>query len=107
MPFPRTFLGVTYTRLGHPEEAQQILDGLMDDDGKGLQVSLLVGVLQEALGMEEEALSSLNRSIEKREPLAYGLTAMKGFLRFPSLRTKPEFEVLLKKVDRILSEGKG
>jgi adenylate cyclase len=102
MPWARAFLASAHAESGRVDAAEEVLGDLLEQEGLGHPVATFVAVLQEALGMKEEALASLKRAVENREPMAHGLSAMKGFLSFPSLRTTPEFEELLETIDGIL-----
>lgn len=102
MSWARAFRGSAHAVSGSPNPALEVLAEMEEEEIAGHPVATFLAVLQEALGRKEDAFASLQKAVKNREPMAHGLSAMKGFLSFPSLRGTPEFQALLDEIDLLL-----
>jgi len=107
MPWARSFRGSAHAAAGRSHLALEVLAEMEEEDLAGRPVTTFMAVLQEALGRKEDALASLQKAINNREPIAHSLSATIGFLSFPSLRGTPEFQALLDEIDLVLAGEAG
>lgn len=93
VPFFVGFLGDVYATAGHREEAEKILDRLLELATQRYVTPYAVGVSCAALGKKEEALRWLETACRGRDPL---LVCLKTDPRLDGLRSEPRFQDLLR-----------
>jgi tetratricopeptide (TPR) repeat protein len=100
MPYGRGSLAAAYAQHGREETARQMLAELVDEDSDDNPMRTFIAVVQEALGMKEEALASIRRAVQRREPL--GAYISLAWMPFHSLQSSPEYQSLVKEMNGII-----
>jgi tetratricopeptide (TPR) repeat protein len=87
--------GVTYARMGKRDEAQQILDDMLDLSKKKYVSPQFIAILYFSLGEKDQGFEWLEKAYENH---AYGLHLLKADPHFAMVRSDPRFEILLEKI---------
>ncbi|MFQ5790514.1 MAG: tetratricopeptide repeat protein, partial [Acidobacteriota bacterium] len=91
----RTELAIARALSGEPQKAETILNELIARSRQEYVSPLFLAVIQLALGRKEEALASLERAYDKRDPT---LVTLKHWPFVQPLHGDPRFESLLKRI---------
>ncbi len=94
-PTSESYIGVTYVRMGKKDEAQRILDNLIEWSKNEYLPPHFVAILYFALDEKDLGFEWLERAYEDR---TFGLTLLKIAPEFDSVRPDPRFVTILSKV---------
>jgi len=88
-------LGQAYARTGKADDARKILRQLLDLESSRYVSPYHLAYVHTGLGELDEAIACLERAVENRDALAWGI---KGSFLFRNLREHPGFAALLRKM---------
>jgi len=91
-------LGCAYARAGRTNEAQKILDQMLELQGQGLDLRVGIAGVQHELGDDEGALGALEKALAEH---AYGLDALNWGLSWKDLRPHPRAQAILKQMNLV------
>jgi TolB-like protein/Tfp pilus assembly protein PilF len=94
-PFALGILGYAYGVAGKREEAQEILDEVLERSKRGYFSPHFIGLIYAGLGDKDKAFEWLEKAVEERDPRIWPIKAISN-LR--SLHSDPRFNALLKKM---------
>ncbi|MBW2027980.1 MAG: tetratricopeptide repeat protein [Deltaproteobacteria bacterium] len=94
-PFALGTLGWAYGVAGKREEAQEILDEVLERSKKGYFSPNFIAQIYTGLGNKDKALEWLEKACEERDPTLFPL---KTLIHYRSLHSDPRFTALLKKM---------
>ena len=89
-------LGQAYALAGRPDDARAILRTMLDLGARRHVSPYHLAYVHTGLGEHDEAIACLERAVESRDPLAWGLG---GSFLFASLRPHPGFVALLRRMN--------
>ena len=93
--YAECYIGVTYVRMEKKDEAQQVLDNLIEQSNKEYVPPHFVAILYFALEEKDIGFKWLEKAYEER---SIGLPLLKIVKAYDSVRSDPRFITLLKKV---------
>src|SRR5438105_4795674 len=93
--FPSVGLGITYAKMGRPENARRILDQLIEKSRQQYVAADSIAAVYVALGEKDEALRWLERAFEEHSGSFYSYMFRP---EFRALHGDPRFEALAEKV---------
>jgi serine/threonine-protein kinase len=88
-------LATTHALSGEPQKAQKILDELIGRSRQEYVSPCCLAMIQLALGRKDEALASLERAYQERDPI---LVCMKRWPSWQPVYGDPRFESLLRRI---------
>jgi tetratricopeptide (TPR) repeat protein len=94
-PFALGFLGYAYGLAGKKEEAQEILDKVLERSKRGYFSPHFIAVIYTGLGDKDKAFEWLEKAYEERDPRLYPI---KVIPRLESLHSDPRFTALLRRM---------
>lgn len=100
IPYVRASLAAAYAQHGREKSARDILSEMMNEDSDDNPIRTFIAVVEEALGMKEEALTSIREAVRRREPLVPYISLV--WLPFHSLQPLPEYQSIVEEIDKIV-----
>ena len=90
------YTGFTYVQMGRPDEAQKVLDNLLEGSEQRNISPFILGCLHFALGKNDEGFKLANRAYEERDQW---LCWLKISWLLDDIRSDPRYTALLKKMN--------
>ncbi|MHC4119026.1 MAG: protein kinase domain-containing protein [Planctomycetota bacterium] len=94
--WPEMFVGITYAKMGRPDEAQEVLAGQLERSKQQYISSFMFSLLHFALGDNDEGFKLLNKAYAERDPT---LCWLKTHPLLENIRSDPRYTALLKKMN--------
>ncbi len=88
-------IGITYARMGRTEEAQHVLNNLLERSKQGYVPPTIFAILYFALEEIDQGFDWLKRALEVHDP---GLIWLGVHPLYDSVRSDPRFTAMLKKI---------
>lgn len=89
-------IGFTYIQMGKPDEAQKVLDDLLERSKNEYVSPFLSACLHFVLGKNDEGFKLLNKAYEEHDHWLYQVKIVR---LIDGIRSDPRYIALLKKID--------
>jgi len=94
-PLIEWFRGIIYARMGRPEEAQQVLNSLLERSKQEYFPPADFAILYFALEENDQGFDWLEKAYKQRDPM---LTFLRAHPFYDPVRSDPRFTAMLKKI---------